>query len=211
MSMNATRIHNRIEMRRKQSAHRLVLYVSSLPREWLPRVLPWLTPAEADAVNARVRGREWKRANNPRAREVARLAAERAARQAAQRDELARAVAAARETPGGAARFAAATSYTQRELQPFLTRQEKAQLAAIRADEITRAKVLEILGCSPTEFNRWCERKRLPMHRTKKLQGQKAARTFLRSEIEPLRACVETWRQQDAIMKLNRRYGLRAV
>lgn len=213
MPMNVTRIQSRIQMRRKQGAHRLIMYVTSLPQGWLPRVLAWLTPEEADAVNARIRGREWKRANKPQApsRELAKLAAARAAREAAKRDELACAVAAARQTENGAARFAAATSYTQRELRPLLSEEEKVQLAAMRADEITRAKVLEILGCTAAEFNRWCELNRLPILRTKKLQSQKAARTFLRSEIVPLQAFVETWRRQDAIMKARRRHGLRAV
>jgi hypothetical protein len=219
--MNMTRVERKIARMRQEGPYRVVNYVAGLPREWHARVLSLLTPAEAEALTTVVRGREWRRANgrssrtrkedarNEKAYKAARAAAKAAAQTA--REKLIRDLAAARETAAGAARFAAASEYTQRELRPLLSREEQAQLAAFRAEEMTRGKVCEVLGCTTQEFARWCQTHRLPVFRTKKLQSQKAARTFLRSEIEPLRTYVDTWRKQDVIRKLSRRRGLRLV
>ena len=61
------------------------------------------------------------------------------------------------------------------------------------------------------EFNRWYEGGRLPLFRTKRLHSQKAARSFLRSEVAALAAHVALWRAQDAIRQVRRRHGLRSV
>jgi hypothetical protein len=219
--MNMARVERKIVRMRQEGPYRVVNYVAALPREWHARVLSFLTPEEAEAVTTVVRGREWRRANGKsfRARKEgarkekayreARAAAEAAA--LAARNKLVRDLASARETATGAARLAAASHYTQRELKPLLSREEQAQLAALRSEEMTRGEVCEVLGCTIQEFARWCESQRLPVFRLKKLQSQKAARTFLRSEIESLRGHVDTWRKQDVIRKLSRRHGLRLV
>jgi hypothetical protein len=211
--MNLTRIHRRIAQRRREGVLRVIRYVTDLPPEVRAVVLPDLPEQEAAAVVARVRGSEWKRA--VAAERAARVHAARVASQAAAqlkaREELDRTLAAARLACGSAARAAAASRYTQAELKPLLSPPERQQLSALRAEEITRAHVCRLLGCTATEFNRWCASRRLPVFRTKQLASQKAARTFLRSEVAPLRAHVSGWREQDAIRKVSRRRGLRCV
>jgi hypothetical protein len=211
--MNLTRIEKRIAERRKEGALRVIRYVAELPPEVRDAVLPGLPAHEAAAVIARVKGGEWKRAiaAERAARALAARQAAQAAAALAARQELMDALTAARESGGSAARVAAASHYTQAELRPLLSAEERQQLAALRAEEITRSHVCRLLGCTATEFNRWCASQRLPVFRTKQLATQKAARTFLRSEVGPLRACVISWREQDAIRRMSRRRGLRCV
>jgi hypothetical protein len=199
------RIEQRIaEKRREGGALGVLRYILALPQAWVPQLLPLLKAQEAGAVMARLEGRQWRRAIEAQRRQAAQEAAARRARQ-----ELQCALEAARAT--GSVRGVAALPHTQAELRPLLSREERSQVAALRAEEITRAGVCSLLGCSAAEFNRWCASGRLPLFRTRKIHSQKAARSFLRSEIAPLAGCVASWRAQDAIRQARRRRGLRAV
>jgi ATP-dependent RNA helicase SUPV3L1/SUV3 len=203
---NLSKIEKRIaEKRRTAGALGVVQYVLGLPQTWIPRLLPLLHCQEAGAVTARLQGRAWRRAIDAK-----RLQAAQAAAAARARGERQRALDAARAS-SNPARSAAALPYTQAELRPLLSCEERAQVATLRAEEITRAGVCRLLGCTAAEFNRWYEGGRLPLFRTKRLQSQKAARSFLRSEVAALAAHVALWRAQDAIRQVRRRHGLRSV
>lgn len=115
---------------------------------------------------------------------------------------------------GIAARYAASTAHQQRDLDRYLTKEERIACREFRRSEVFAGKACEILGCSRLELDRWVGDGRLSVFRKKFVPGLPKltrGRTFLLSDLLEAKAAVPTWREQDRVQRAFRRKGLRVA
>jgi hypothetical protein len=215
MKMKAGKVLRRIGSFRQRGVQPVVEYVANLPPEMARLVMDSLTLPERRALENLRNDRRRARATLEERRRTAcqeAVAAGAAAREAKFVAFVGQLI--VHRATGDAARIAAASQYTQRELASLLTPAERDGCRSYRRGEILTSKARELLGCTITELNRWTSDGRLAIFRTRAIHGlpkKVIGRTFIRAEVERAAVNVESWRKQDRIRKVYRRRGLRAV
>jgi hypothetical protein len=218
IKMKAGKVLRRIASFRQRGVQPVAEYVANLPSEMERLVIDLLTLPERRALENLRKLRNDRRRARATLEEQQRtdcqesVAAEAAAREAKFAAFVGQLI--LHRASGDAARIAAASQYTQRELASLLTPAERDGCRSYRRGEILTSRACELLGCSITELNRWTSDGRLMIFRTRAIHGlpkKVIGRTFIRAEVERATVNVESWRKQDSIRKVYRRRGLRAV